>query len=76
MKSLTNSQKTPAHAKRTCSQFYRAVKEKYPEKTAYLEDLLKEKQERMIFLNRCMGTQSAYENHAIKKTLRSETARA
>ena len=52
---------------RTCSQYYHAVAEKYPEKTDYLADLKLEKLARMSFLNRAMKTQCHYENDGIKK---------
>lgn len=52
---------------RTCSQFYHAVAEKYPEKTDYLDGLLDDKLDRMNFLNRCMATQVHYQNDGIKK---------
>ena len=51
----------------TCSQYYHAVAEKYPDMTDYLDGLRDEKQARMTFLNRCMNTQSHYENDGIKK---------
>ncbi len=52
---------------RTCSQYYHAVEDKYPEKTDYISGLRVEKAERMNFLNRCMATQNHYINDGIKK---------
>ena len=45
---------------RTCSQYYRKLKEVHPEQQERLSRILREKQKRMKFLDRCMATQAYY----------------
>ena len=45
---------------RTCSRLYRKVREVHSEDTVKIGSLLKEKQKRMKFLDRCMATQAHY----------------
>ena len=52
---------------RTCNQYYKAVKDKYPEQTEYVDGLRIEAVTRMNFLNRCMATQNHYLNDGIKR---------
>ena len=52
---------------RTCNQYYKAVKDKYPEQTEYVDGLMIEAVDRMSFLNRCMATQNHYLNDGIKR---------
>ena len=52
---------------RTCNQYYKAVKDKYPEQTEYVDGLRIEAVDRMNFLNRCMSTQNHYLNDGIKR---------
>ena len=59
--------KDAAARERTCSQYYHAVEEKYPEQTDYLGSLLRETGQRLNFLNRCMTTQNHYLNDGVKK---------
>ena len=47
---------------RTCSQLYRKVRAAHPDQKERLHKLLKEKQKRMKFLDRCMATQAHYLN--------------
>ena len=45
---------------RTCSQYYRKLREAHPEQKERISRVRKEKQKRMKFLDRCLATQAHY----------------